>query len=81
MDMRLSKIRKKDYKYNKDGSIKEGCIWIAGSYFDCREGVCFNENGFIGFCGWADGSNKIPIITAFIKWCDWLNNLREVKNG
>jgi hypothetical protein len=81
MDMRLSKIRKKDYKYNKDGSIKEGCIWIAGSYFDFREGVCFNENGFIGFCGWADGSNKIPIITAFIKWCDWLNNLREVKNG
>lgn len=72
MDMRLSKIRKRDYQYNKDGTIKFVCIYIEGSYFNFREGVCFNENGFIGFCGWADGSNKIPIITAFTKWCDYL---------
>lgn len=70
MDMRLSKVRKKDYKYNKDGTLKFVCIYVSGSYFEYREGVCFNEDGFIGFCGWADGSNKIPILTAFNKWLD-----------
>ena len=72
MDLRLSKIRKTDFKYNKDGSVKYGGVWIEGSYFKFREGVYFSENGFIGFCGWADGSNKIPIITAFTRWCDYL---------
>lgn len=71
MDMRLSPGRKKDFKFNMLGII-EGGIYIDGSYFKRREGIYFNRDGFIGFCGWADGSNKIPIITAFTRWCDYL---------
>ena len=70
MEMRLSKDKKKHVTYNKDGSLRHGGIFVAGSYFDEREGIYFNEDGFIGFCGWADGSNKIPIITAFNTWLD-----------
>jgi len=77
MDMRLSKIRKKDYIYHSDGTLSFVCIYVAGSYFDYREGVCFNDDGFIGFCGWADGSNKIPILTAFTRWCDYLYKKKQ----
>lgn len=70
MEMRLSKVRKMDYKYNKDGTLKFALINIAGSYFDQRDGIRFNEDGYIGFCGWADGSNKLPILKAFNKWID-----------
>lgn len=70
MDMRLSKDKKKHISYNRDGSVKHGGIFIAGSYFNEREGIYFNGDGFIGFCGWADGSNKIPIIDGFNKWLD-----------
>lgn len=77
MDLRLSKVRKKDYVYNKDGTVKFACICMAGGYFDYREGICFNEDGFIGICGWADGSNKIPIINAFNRWLEELK--QEVK--
>jgi len=81
MELRLSKIRKKDYQYNKDGSIKFVCIYVAGSYFDFREGICFNDDRdkFIGFCGWADGSNKMPIITAFNRWVDYLFEKKQSK--
>jgi len=72
MDMRLHKERKKDLKFNRDDFLIEGGIWIDGSYFESREGLYFNSDGFIGFCGWADCENKMPFIIAFKKWCDWL---------
>jgi len=76
MDMRISKELKKDLKFNVDGKILYGGIYIDGSYFNRREGVFFEDNGRIAFCGWADGENKMPIINAFIKWCDWMADLK-----
>jgi hypothetical protein len=74
MNMRVAKIRKADITFNKEGYIRYGGIFIAGSYFDRREGIYFNADGFIGFCGWADGCNRVPIITAFVRWVDWLKD-------
>jgi hypothetical protein len=37
-------------------------------YFDNREAVTFNENGFVGFAGWADDFNVQPILAGFLTW-------------
>lgn len=37
-------------------------------YFDDREAVTFNANGFVGFAGWADDQNVQPILRGFVKW-------------
>lgn len=41
-------------------------------YFHDREAVTFNEDGFIGFAGWADDNNIQPILEGFI---DWVRNI------
>ena len=64
-----SRIRcDKDYVY----------LNVDGYYFDKREAISFNlHKNFIGFCGWADGCNRIPFIKGFIKWCDYLESKKE----
>lgn len=47
-------------------------ITIDGSYFEDREGITFNRDGFIGFAGWACDSNVQPILKAFIEWVEWM---------
>ena len=42
-------------------------------YFSGREAVSFNNDGFIGFCGWSDSVNNQPILRGFKKWCDHLS--------
>lgn len=79
MDLRLHKERKKDFKFDEGDRLIEGGIWVDGSYFENREGIYFDDNGFIGFCGWADDSNKMPIIIAFNKWCDYLFEKKQSK--
>jgi len=39
-------------------------------YFEKREAVTFNPGGFIGFAGWADDKNVVPILVGFTKWLD-----------
>jgi hypothetical protein len=43
-------------------------IRYKGSYFDNREAVSFNKDGFIGFAGWADDRNVQPVSEGFAKW-------------
>lgn len=38
------------------------------SYFDNREAVTFNTDGFIGFAGWAADENVRPILDGFSAW-------------
>lgn len=45
-------------------------------YFDNREAVSFNDEGFIGFAGWADNRNIEPILQGFI---DWVYEVERVK--
>ena len=41
-------------------------------YFKKREAITFNDNGFIGFAGWADDTNIQPILSGFTKWVKWM---------
>lgn len=56
----------------KSHKIKFAFLRVSGSYFHEREAISFNEDGFIGFCGWASTINSIPFTIAFEKWVDWI---------
>ena len=45
---------------------------VKGNYFADREAITFNEDGFIGFCGWADLKRTSIFTTGFMEWCDYL---------
>ena len=62
--------RKIDIKKNTNGTIQKCFLYVNSHYFTQREAISFNEDGFIGFTGWADQGNANPILRAFIKWCD-----------
>lgn len=53
--------------------IKSAFLYVSGYYFSGREAISFNEDGFIGFAGWANGTNIKPFLRAFYKWvCNWM---------
>ena len=56
-------------KFNKDGLAFVELLG-KGTYFEARECITFNYDGFIGFCGDADQENTKPITETFVKWCD-----------
>lgn len=70
---------KVDCKYKSNGTLIEGYLYINSHYFTRREAISFNEDGFIGFCGWADERNTEPIVAAFMEWCDVL--AEQAKEG
>lgn len=49
-----------------------GRMWAGircrSHYFDDREVVSFNPDGFIGFAGLASSENAMPILQGFKKW-------------
>lgn len=61
----------------KNGKIDVVAIKVKGTYFDEREAITFNSDGWIGFCGWADDYNTAPFVEGFIEWCDYLKNKKE----
>lgn len=69
MSMKVSNLKSKHIKFI-DGKLKYAFIKIDGSYFKDREGISFNQNGFIGFAGEFSTVNTEPILKAFCKWCD-----------
>lgn len=75
-EMRLSVSRplKKYTKFNKNGLVY-AFIKVDGSYFSNREGISFNADKFIGFCGEFDTYNTRPILQAFYRWCEYLNGV------
>lgn len=68
--MRMSQRIKS--KFTTNGKLIECYLFMNSHYFRQRECISFNKDGFIGFCGWADGSNSKPIINSFIEWCNSL---------
>lgn len=73
MGMEVRKLLKKDVKILKDG-LKYAFIRVKGSYFESREAISFNQNGFIGFGGELDDKNVQPLLKAFCRWCDKISN-------
>lgn len=46
----------------------EASLRCKTHYFEDREAVTFNRNGFIGFAGWADDENIQPVLAGFTAW-------------
>ncbi len=69
--------RNTNIKLDKNGKIKFAEIRVKGTYFDDREAITFNEDGWIGFCGWADGYNLTPFVMGFKEWCDYLKERKR----
>ena len=68
--MHLSK--RVNIKKKRNGTIISCFLYMNSHYFTQRECISFNQNGFIGFCGWADTGNANLVLRAFLKWCDYL---------
>ena len=55
-------------RLNNEGLVEHSEIRCKSHYFDDREAVSFNRDGFIGFAGWADDTNIKPILSGFNEW-------------
>ena len=64
------RMRQRYKTWKRDG--KYNCVELTckADYFDRREAITFNSDGFIGFAGWASTANVAPIISGFVQWCD-----------
>ncbi|WP_395454663.1 hypothetical protein ACHMW5_13400 [Azospirillum melinis] len=62
------RMRRKLGMHRVDGKLSHASLRCKSSYFDDREAVTFNDDGFIGFAGWADDANVVPVLTGFSKW-------------
>lgn len=67
-------------KLNKNGKLVFAELRVKGTYFDDREAITFNDDGWIGLCGWADMKNLTPFAMGFIEWCDYLKDKVGAKN-
>jgi hypothetical protein len=70
LKMTLSKIVRGD-------KINEAYLFVNGPYFQRRECISFNHDGFIGFAGWASTANAAPILEAFVDWCYTVYNAKS----
>lgn len=53
--------------------IAEAYLRVDGRYWQGREAISFNGDGFIGFAGWADDSNVQPFLRGFMRWLkEWM---------
>lgn len=66
-----------DMKKRTNGTIIKCFLYVNSHYFTRREAISFNEDGFIGFAGWADQGNINPLLRAFLRWCDDLAAAKE----
>ena len=64
-------------KKRTNGTIIKCFLYINSHYFTRREAISFNEDGYIGFAGWADQGNTNPLLRAFLRWCDNLSEAKE----
>ena len=68
--IKLKRNKNKDFEYSEVGTLKRFSLRVKGSWFDDREAITFNRDGFIGFAGWADSKNVQPFLKAFDTWLE-----------
>ena len=76
-DSTMHMSSKIDMKKRTNGTIIKCFLYINSHYFTQREAISFNEDGYIGFAGWADQGNTNPLLRAFLRWCDNLSEAKE----
>lgn len=80
--MSISSRRKRDLpqiNFDKKGCLKSAFIKVSAYYFEAREAISFNEDGFIGIAGWASGYNTKPFVNALNKWMDEIIKSKEAQ--
>ncbi len=75
------KGKNKNIILDKNNKLLFAGLKCKGSYFADREAITFNEDGFIGFCGWADMTRTIIFTNSFIEWCDYLKDKKLGDNN
>lgn len=78
------RVRGMYYKCHASGGMCHASVTLCWLDDSVREGINFNQDGFIGFCGWASTSNTLPVIEAFKDWCDLMamrKQALEVESG
>ena len=50
------------------GAVIHAQLRCRSFNFENREAVSFNRDGFIGFAGWSDNTNIVPILAGFTQW-------------
>lgn len=70
MSLESSGLFSGKYRMNRPSATK--FMKCSGSYFEKREAISFNMDGFIGFAGWADDNNVRPILDAVGEWVEWI---------
>ncbi len=48
----------------------EAYLRCRSDHFRGREAVSFNQDGFVGFAGWADDQNIVPVLKGFAAWVE-----------
>lgn len=68
--MKASGCFKGTFRCRQRATIRDGYAELRckAFYFDSREAVTFNSDGFIGFAGWADEKNVQPVLAGFKDW-------------
>lgn len=62
--------------------IYEAYLRVDGRYWQGREAISFNDDGFIGFAGWADDDNVQPFLRAFAIWLkEWMGCKRVFRKA
>jgi hypothetical protein len=74
-EMKVSDLFRGTYRMHRSlGLRRDGAKTLQAQlrckafYFDNREAVTFGSDGFIGFAGWSDEKNVVPILKGFRKW-------------
>lgn len=74
------KGKNKNIILDKNNNLVFAELKCKGNYFDSREAITFNEDGFIGFCGWADMKRTEIFTKSFKEWCDYLKDKKGKEN-
>lgn len=56
----------------ENGELYQAYLRCRAFYFEDRECISFNRDGFIGFCGWSDSKNDVPILDGFYDWLEYM---------
>lgn len=56
-------------QYGRHGNVIGAMIRVSCMHFSNRQGVGFDEDGYIGIAEWADPITREPIACGFKKWC------------
>jgi hypothetical protein len=82
--MKESELMESSYRCKQRAEFRPDKVWFwagikcCSYYFEEREAVSFNRDGFIGFCGWADSKHEKPVLEGFYQWIEWMG--KEVES-